>query len=302
MPPLGLLARVLRPFNGRSESAVPALAIYGPDAQPTAELERSFFTALRMPNGTYKTTYERRLDDLNAEIACHLPSGRTLQIKDVAVSSGVSTLEWQQALLQADVDFELTATDLFIRGWLLALRGGVTVLTGGAGGLLQIDIAGFAFHPRAVGRRRRLLNAVPIALARHGLRRRLIMDARAIDLTSPRLRGVTVIEEDIMNPIPGQWDVIRAANVLNRNYFQDDELRGMATALVRSLKPGGILAVCRTMDGIGNVGSVLRQGANGLEALCDLRGGSEIKPLLLEESAREAAVPRPLPGARVRAG
>src|SRR5262245_21685758 len=67
-----------------------------PDQQENSE--RECFSALKLKNGTYKYTYSRRLEDLNDLVQPLLPSARPLQMMDVAVSSGVSTLEWMDSL------------------------------------------------------------------------------------------------------------------------------------------------------------------------------------------------------------
>ena len=66
-------------------------------------LEDLFFRNIRLPNGTNKTTYRRRLDDLNALARQHLPPKRPLDFMDVAVSSGVSTLEWIEFLAESGI-------------------------------------------------------------------------------------------------------------------------------------------------------------------------------------------------------
>ncbi len=72
-------------------------------------LEDLFFRNIRLPNGTYKTTYRRRLDDLNALARQHLPPKRPLDFMDVAVSSGVSTLEWIEFLAESGIQCRMTA-------------------------------------------------------------------------------------------------------------------------------------------------------------------------------------------------
>src|SRR5207302_9211234 len=56
------------------------------DPWQLAELEELFFHSLGLRNGTRKTTWRHRLDDLNALVQQHLPPQRPLEIMDVAVS------------------------------------------------------------------------------------------------------------------------------------------------------------------------------------------------------------------------
>src|SRR5690349_19450510 len=84
------------------------------------ELEDRFYTLLRLPNGTWKTTYRRRLDDLNDWLLDFLPRGRPLEVMDVAVSSGISTVEWSEQLSANGIQHRLVAGDLAIDGWLVS--------------------------------------------------------------------------------------------------------------------------------------------------------------------------------------
>lgn len=247
--------------------------------------EQRFFAGLRLPNGTFKITSDRRLDDLNEEIARHLPDRECLRIKDVAVSSGISTLEWCNSLTAMGVRFEMTATDRFVNASLIEARGGLSVLAHD-GVVLQIDVAGFAFRPDQVGRRSRVLYALPLLVARH---RRLLglMTRRqsGIPLVSPRLVGISVKEEDLLSPVGGQWDVVRAANVLNRVYFPDSTLRMMLRNLAASVSDGGLLAICRTDQDVGNKATIFRVADGGLTTVGELNGGSEVAGLALPSSA-----------------
>jgi hypothetical protein len=84
----------------------------------TPEIERRFFTKVRLPNGTYKTTYRHRLDDVNEWLLEFLPSNRCLNIMDVAVSSGFSTVEWSDHLQAHGFQHQLVASDLVTEAWL----------------------------------------------------------------------------------------------------------------------------------------------------------------------------------------
>src|SRR5687768_11687066 len=81
------------------------------DSAHLETLEKRFFQSVGLPNGTWKTTSYRRLDDLNALVQGFLPSDRPLDVMDVAVSSGVSTLEWLESMERAGIECRMTAGD-----------------------------------------------------------------------------------------------------------------------------------------------------------------------------------------------
>jgi hypothetical protein len=270
---------ILRAIDGRESSTVPARAIYGKGADPTPELEAAFFAGIQLPNGTFKTTGDHRLDDLNDCIALHLPVGR-VRAKDVAVSSGITTLEWYESLIGRGFTCEMTATDIDISARLVACRGELVVLTSASGDVMQVDISGFAFRPDQAGRRERLLYGVPLQIAaRAALRDRLTRTVQDIDLVSPRLSrnpDVHIVEEDLTRGPAGEWDVVRAANILNLGYFPEDVLELMVTNIARMVREAGLVAICRTVPTSGNHASLFRRTDGRLEPIDDLGSGSEI--------------------------
>lgn len=280
-----------------------AFQLFGDGSRPptyTAELEPAFFRAIRLTNGTFKTTSAARLSDLSRLVEQHLPVRRPLSIKDVAVSSGVSTAEWSEQLRDRGIDHRMTATDLTISALLVSITDQLRILFDSKGAILQIDMAGYPVYPRLSRRLNRLLVGLPSRLAGRFAARQLArcMHPRAdatpsviqqLELVTPRLRelGIEVKEEDLSHPPTSEerWDVIRAANILNRAYFAPGVLCQMLEGLMASLEVGGVLAVCRTEFDGSNHGSVWRlQPDRSLELLGRVGRGSEIEDLVRERS------------------
>lgn len=259
---------------------VPAIAIYGPNAQPTPEMEQAFFNGILLPNGTFKTTSDHRLDDLNEAIMAHLPSRRPLRVKDVAVSSGISALEWYEMLQARSIAFEMTATDVRLRARLIKARG-FNVLLDESGEVLQLHVAGLAFQPTQAPKKRAAFAPILACVRSPRALNRLARSERKVVLVSPRLLDspVQVVEEDLRTPRPGQWDVVRAANILNHEYFPQPILREMMVNLAGSLAPGGLLIVCRSDPSLGNRASIFRISEGRLRVVAELNGGSELAHL-----------------------
>ncbi len=234
------------------------------------ELERKFFATIRQCNGTYKYTYEKRLDDLNSLVAGLLPPSRPLRLMDVAVSSGITTLDWVNSLDRLGIQYTMTAGDLNLRAYLLSFGRHLHVLVDGSGYPLQYDIFGHAVtNPPP---RRMLPLYLPWILflrlaltARFELLRRLasragghddtesMTNCRLVTLVSSRLVSndrIELIEDDILNnhTIRNRYDVIRAANILNRSYFDEPALAAILANLRQRLVEGGLLVVCSTTD------------------------------------------------------
>jgi hypothetical protein len=274
------------------------------DGRLQEQLETNFFSSVKLSNGTYKFTYSRRLDDLNSLVNDLLPTDRPLRIMDVAVSSGVSTLEWIESLNQKGLEHDMTAGDLTAVCFLLSLGKHLHVLTDKNGYPLQFDVFGRAV-PNPPGGRNLLRFFLPLGLLRIwlALKQRTISEAarkpagvaerfpgtnlQQITLTSPRLKGAAnlhVVDDDILNDVrfPQSFDVLRAANILNRDYFDDGVLLKMLRNLRTRLVSLGLLVVCTTEDAGDNHGTIFQLTGNGsFEVVARLNGGSHIEDLVL---------------------
>jgi hypothetical protein len=269
-------------------------------------LEREFFSSICLQNGTYKYTYSNRLDDLNSMVARWLPPSRPLKLMDVAISSGISTLEWMKSLELAGIEHEMTAGDLTLDAYLVSLNQDLHVLVDKTGFPLQYEIKGKALTT-PVGRKRRALYVFPLRQINKTLQAKFEMlrekckngvaqaqpghdvQCRRVDLVSPRLRRPTnlkLIEDDILrDDYRGpRVHVLRAANILNRAYFTDDVLKQMLSQLRSRLLDDGLLVVCRTNISGNNNGSIfaLREG-NKFELVDRIGEGSEVEQLVVSD-------------------
>src|SRR5579862_7191275 len=88
---------------------------------PTLEEERDFWRTIRLPNKTWKTTAANRLDDVNAStIGYWNKIGFAPEdVLDVAISSGITTIEWSEALRLAGFFARLVATDIALNAKIL---------------------------------------------------------------------------------------------------------------------------------------------------------------------------------------
>lgn len=269
------------------------------------EQEKNFFDCLRLKNGIYKTTYPHRLDDFNARLANYLPASRPLRVLDVGISSGVSTLEWAETLEESGIDYQMTGIDLTLRGLIVSFGDRLHAVLDSTKWpmLFEIDGKWISTPPR---KRHLLRHPFSLALVKCALflwarrhreseieqsGRILGMPTRtqAIHLVTPRLRKhprVKVCEGDIVTEsgLHGEFDIIRAANILNRGYFDDDTLAKIAQNLRRHLTPSGILAVCHTHDEESvNRATIFQLRENhGFGLLAKMNGGAEIESIILQ--------------------
>jgi hypothetical protein len=251
-------------------------------------IEKAFFCRVFVPNRSVKTTYAKRLDDLNAVAFRHIAriSESPVRIMDVGMSSGISTAEWRDQLAASKINFDLTGTDLTIDA-LLYSYSKFGLLFDRKGNLLHFDLWGKGWPPHQRGIEFHYLRQLLTSSVFHCAS----LLGGKIETTPVKLlsRGFSdngrcrAIEDDlaIANPpaFKRAFHVIRAANILNLAYFAESTLRTMLTTLKERLKDGGLLLVCRT-DGTTNNGTVFKLSSSQLVAVDRIGAGSEIEPLV----------------------
>ena len=297
-------------LHGRLLENVPTLreallSVEPLDEKSREELEVRFFYSIKLKNGIRKYTYPHRLDDLNDLVNRLLPPDRPLKVMDVAVSSGVNTLEWANSLRRAGIDCHMMAGDINVNAFLVSIGRHLHVLVDGAGYPLQFDVFGKAIQ-NPPGRRKLALYFLPISLIKmalfmrfHGMRKacsemadrryasKFGINCRQVALVSSKLQrssDINVIEDDILSNagLRNQFHVLRAANILNRKYFDDDTLVAMLINLRARLTRGGLLIVCLTDERGRNDATVFMLNKAGrFDVVARLGGGSEIEGLVL---------------------
>lgn len=259
--------------------------------------EARFFRSLKVRNRNSKQTAKGRLDALN-DIAIELlqaPGRRIDAALDVGISSGVTTAELYESFRRAGLSPAMTATDLSIYATIIHLNEDVRVLMDSSGDILQYDLRGIAVRPW----RRRLDRYSGMGAVKSAIERRYADAARGamadpqvkkdrVALINPRLAanpGIEVREDDLLKRNPGfvgRFDFVRAANVLNREYFDEPTLKGAIDSLAAYLSgPGALLLIVRTDDRTGHHGGFYeRAGEAGLRLVRQVGGGSELAPLI----------------------
>lgn len=272
-------------------------------AEGSDRIEGEYFSTLRLPGGVFKSTQAHRMDDALELLAKHLPSalGRPLRTLDVACSSGVSTLELHSRLEGAGFECETVGTDLVLEVLLVEDETGAGLLLDASGHPLRVELPhaslpwppprfDLAFRPLRVARATRYVWGT-LAAARSALSgstsgcrvTRVPLTTGAID----GVAGVSLEQESIDRPrVEGRFDVVRAANILNRDYFAEPDLQRMLARLVERVADGGLLLVLRTgaADRV-NRGTLLRRTSGRPVVVERLNGGSEVESLALRSTA-----------------
>jgi hypothetical protein len=252
------------------------------------DLEARLFRSLRMPNGTFKTTAAGRLVEFDVLVAGMLGEARQVQVLDVGVASGVTTVDLANQLQSAGYDPHVIGIDLFLNADVVRVAPLLDVLLTPGGDVLQVSggpVVMAVPHDAGTVLRR----AKSFLMRRAGTLARLCPDSRRsrVLLVSRRARRdqrISFVEADALGAVPswcGTFDLVRAANVLNLAYFPSTVLRDAIAVLASYLKPGGLLAVCRTDEEQDrHNGTVYMLASGKLKPLASLGSGSEISEIV----------------------
>ena len=269
-------------------------------------LENTFFHRIRLQNGVYKTTYANRFKDVNESLIKYLNKEQELYIMDVAISAGISTYEWNQMLSQSGIKHKMYASDISLYGKLHPITKFMDILLDSNNYPLQFDLlnrsipsSSSSLIPSIIQSIFRAISSISLNIIQSLHMSKLInignpngSDVRNITLVTKQLINnpdFTLLEESISTPTPenllNKFNVLRAANILNKSYFDDTTLTNMVINLKSRLKTNGLIVVCRTCDEKDgtNTSTTFKKTDNGnLEILERIGSGSEIENLIME--------------------
>jgi hypothetical protein len=252
----------------------------------TERREDRFFRTLRLRNGTYKTTGRGRLTAIDALAFAHLPAERPLRLLDVGISSGVTTVDWTTTLGLQGIAYTAVAADLVMYGRLCRLFGVLDVLVDRTGFAMQLALASMAFgrpHAGVTSSRGRLLDWL-FRSVESRIPPEAGQEVAIVSRALSRNRAVERVEWDLTQQHPAwlaSFSVVRAANVLNRAYFEEPVLRRMAEFVWSYLEVGGILIAVRTTDEGVHHATIAQRRANGsANIVATLGDGADILPFL----------------------
>lgn len=253
-----------------------------------------FFRGLRLANGTCKTTGAGRLQDVDQLVVASLGAARPIRCLDAGASIGVTTIDLLGRLRTSGFEPTCLLVDISISAAVVECFG-LTLLVDPTGKILCLEgfnVLQFRPDSNAVAIRSRLGRGLFGLL--EGILRRFKtsggMRRTDVQLVAPEVRASTdieILEHDLLQPLTGvgTFDVVRAANILNRAYFDDATLRRMTANLINVLDRDGLLVVCRTDETGRTNGSIFQLvDARILQVVARLGEGSEVESLVLEST------------------
>lgn len=261
--------------------------------------EDVLFRHLQMANGTYKTTGHSRLADLDRWLLSHLTPADTLAMLDIGVSSGATTVDLIEAAAAAGLRLQTTGIDIGMEASSLPLLGGGELLLDSQRAPLQFAMGRSTWGrpTRGVTSARASLGRVLFgALANSTMRSLLSSGApvpvRLLCLRARECPDAVFIEHDVFrrnDAWRAGFDLVRAANVLHRAYFTDEQLRTAFAHAWHYLRDGGRLLIARTADEDGVTRATLFQKERDRRfgVIDRFQGGSDVEEVVLSVRVSE---------------
>jgi hypothetical protein len=275
-----------------------------PSREDVEVFEDICFT-LRLSNGTYRTSFRNRFQDVNAlvdQVLAELfDADQPLMIQDRAVSHALTSLEWAQAILARFPAAQVEASDLTLHLLEVTAADGTRYITEPDGTFLQAILPPFVvslYHPEALryplhrlvaSRAKKRLAALQLPKGWAQQNAPKGVQVKKISLVHPEARAFaeqdgrfSVVWRSVFDRDPASCNVLRTVNILNRAYFSEQELIGGIDAAFLSLREGGVWIVGRTTEeDLKNHVTLFRRGTDRWEVLARAGNGTELEDLVL---------------------
>jgi hypothetical protein len=250
-----------------------------PSAAEIARFE-GVMREIQLPGGVFRTTAPDRFREfdefMNGVLARSFPAQAALDVHDWAASDCSASAAWFETLRHTFADVRMTASDLNLYLIEARVASGESYILDAVGEAVQYIRPPFVIRmstpePRFMWWNRLLRKRALARLAR--LRQQGLPDAATLDFAgsdevhSPPyvFRKIPMVHPaaemlrrsgkifrverySVFESLAQPADVIRTMNIFNPGYFGQDRLRQGATSVWRSLKPGGIWIVGRTVE------------------------------------------------------
>lgn len=265
-------------------------------AENADELAQRVLLLFSDERGAYKRTYAKRFETFEKDIFKKLPQyldvSKPLKVHDVAVSDGRTAADFFEKLSASYSKLEVTASDYDPTVKIIE-KGRLKVALTSSGNLLEVTFAPFVFN--MVKPDLYLLYPLNYFIKKvvvHLWVKPLLQSykkgktqAKDVFLFAPQAlklakqnKQFTLSQHNILQPLPGKHQLIRAMNILNKTYFTNDEFRQIMKNLHTALSDGGILITGSNQDADTTVdGTIYQKTADGFKVIWTSGNGSPVK-------------------------
>lgn len=242
-----------------------------------------FYKDIYVSSKTSKQTAKGRFKDLEPYLLKYLKKDANI-IHDLAVSSGISSVDMLNYLKNNNISFTLNISDKYGKAY--AKKGFTNCFFDSDGKLMFAYISCFfaadknRFFPLTTLLFKLLKNTKAPQKPDYTIQ---LFDPKVIKLQSQN--KLNIIDYDIFTTeILDKYSFVRCMNILNKVYFSEEQITVALANISKSIKNEGVLLVGRTREGNVNRASFFKKSADKFVWLEDVNDGSEIKELVLRVS------------------
>jgi hypothetical protein len=257
--------------------------VFRMDAIPNlkdAAIRDYVYTQIITANHSTKQTAAGRFRELDeATISCmHKESVNV--IHDIAVSSGITSLELFRTLHSRGLPVSFHISDKYAR---YGTRGRTLVrIVDADGALVEMYACGILAKSNLSPKfwlSRLLYSLLAGKSGNRNLKWFLLFDPQVMENIEREL--IHFIDYDAFETrATSRFTFVRCMNLLNLNYFSADKIEGALRNIVGSLREGGILQIGRTtLDGRNMAGFYIKTGS-GLRLVREVGDGTELRDVL----------------------
>jgi hypothetical protein len=231
-------------------------------------------------NNTTKQTAAGRFRDLDeATISLMRKEGMNV-IHDIAVSSGVTSLELYRTLQDRGLPARFYISDRYARYG--ATGRGLVRIFDADGALIEMYACGVLAKsdlPRNYWFSRYLYALFAGTSGNGKVRSFLLFDRQVMEHIEKNL--LHFIDYDVFQTrYTPPFTFVRCMNLLNLSYFLPDKIEGALRNIIDSLAEDGILQIGRTTPDGHNMVGFYRKRGDGLKLVREIGGGTEVRDVL----------------------
>ena len=242
------------------------------------DLYNDLICSLRYGDVTGKETYPNRLAEIDVDIVKLLRAGDTFH--DVGCSSGITTLDLYNRMKAAKLAANITISDRFTSFQIAGKY--ITQVTCRQDGLRQVYLGKVLFDPNLSSLFFVSKLLFPVFKMVGAPSKQSVSDLEEIRLLDPEVEQLVqggkmnLLDFNVFEGDERQYRFVRCMNLLNKSYFESDDIAKGLRVLASSVSDGGFLCIGRTNDKRTNNATLFKRSGEHFLIEKQYGNGSEI--------------------------
>jgi len=238
-------------------------------------LESYILSKLKVSNNTSKQTIAGRFSDIDDEIFDVVGKEKNLILHDVAVSSGVTSLELYKRLIKLYPEMVFDISDIYSTYYYSGKY--ITRIYDCNSNLVKVYFLNILLDKKLRWKyflSKILFYCVSVFRKPSGLKKIFLLDSELQQYISDR--KIFYINYDIFKTfIDKKYNYVRCMNILNLDYFNSVAINIAIKNIKKSILKNGYLQVGRTVNGVNHI-SLYQMNNGRMRRVLTINNGSEI--------------------------